>query len=280
MPTFSILLPTRNRVELAVQAIETVRRQDLQDRELIVSDNASEDGTADAVRAIVDDRIKYVATGRPVSVTENWNNSLANSSGTWVLLLGDDDGLLPGTLSRFAALVSEFSPDLIYSNAYLFAYPGALPDASLGSLRQYGHSRIFERGSQPYLLRSSEARDLVRRAMKFEMAYTFNMQHSLIARRLLNELSVDGPFFRSPYPDFYATNALFLTARRILVSLERRVVIGLSTKSFGYYFFNGREAEGVAMLGNSPSADAGSPTIAGALPGNNDRTSWLMAMLD
>src|SRR5207245_7033676 len=39
---FSVLLPTRNRLEYLRLAIETVRRQDYQDWEIIVSDNDSE----------------------------------------------------------------------------------------------------------------------------------------------------------------------------------------------------------------------------------------------
>ena len=40
-PEFSVLLPTRNRVRLLAEAIETVRAQDFADWEIIVSDNAS-----------------------------------------------------------------------------------------------------------------------------------------------------------------------------------------------------------------------------------------------
>jgi glycosyltransferase involved in cell wall biosynthesis len=40
---FSVLLPTRNRLNLLSYAIETVIRQDYSDWEIIISDNCSEE---------------------------------------------------------------------------------------------------------------------------------------------------------------------------------------------------------------------------------------------
>ena len=37
-----------------------------------------------------------------------------------------------------------------------------------------------------------------------------------ISRRFIDSLADRGPFFQSPYPDFYATNVAFLKARRLL----------------------------------------------------------------
>ena len=47
---FSVLLPTRNRLEYLRYAVETVRRQDYADWEIIVSDNCSEDDIVCAYR--------------------------------------------------------------------------------------------------------------------------------------------------------------------------------------------------------------------------------------
>jgi len=49
---FSILLPTRNRLEYLRQAVETVRRQSFADWEVVVSDNDSEDESAQCMRDV------------------------------------------------------------------------------------------------------------------------------------------------------------------------------------------------------------------------------------
>ena len=78
---FSVLLPTRNRLEYLRYAIETVLRQDYQNWEVIVSDNCSEDDIAGYVASLNDPRICYVRTDTFVPVTDNWNNALRLSTG-------------------------------------------------------------------------------------------------------------------------------------------------------------------------------------------------------
>lgn len=277
-PRFSILLPTRDRLELLRQAVETIRRQDVRDWEIVISDNASSEDVAGFVASLNEPQVRYQRQPTPVPVTENWNRALATSSGEWVLMLGDDDGLLPGSLARIVGLIERFAPDAMYVNAWSFIYPGVLADAPDGALRPYARSSLFEGRSDPYLLPRAVAESLVRRSANFEMGVTFNMQHSVMSRTVIDQLSADGPFFRSPYPDFYATNAIFLAARRLLVCPTRLVVVGLSPKSFGAFYFGGREAEGVKLLGNAPSEIETQGLADVVLPGSPDRTSWLLAM--
>ena len=277
-PLFSILLPTRDRLELLRQAVETVRRQDVHEWEIVISDNASTEDVAGFVASLEEPRIHYLRQPTPIPVTENWNRALEGSSGDWVLMLGDDDGLLPGSLDRITALIHRFDPDAIYVNAWAFTYPGVLPDAPEGALRPYGQSFLFDGRSGPYVLPRATAVRVVRRSAAFEMDVTFNMQHTFVARAVIDRLSADGPFFRSPYPDFYATNAILLEARRLVVCPARLVVVGLSPKSFGALYFGGRESEGVKLLGNAPGDRETRAMADVILPGSPDRTSWLLAM--
>lgn len=277
-PLVSVLIPTRDRLPLLRQAIETVRRQDFADWEVIVSDNASSDDVITAVTSLGDPRIRCIRSSFPVPVTENWNRALEASTGRWLIMLGDDDGLLPGTLARLAALIDQHQPDAIYVNGFVFTYPAAVPNEPGGSVQQYGRSTVFGGHQGPFFLDRRAARRLVQRSARFEMAFTFNMQHSVLSRDLVDRLRVDGAFYHSPYPDFYATNAVFWAAARLLIVPERLVVIGLSPKSFGSYFFNRREGAGVAFLGNESTTAAIGSLASTVLPGSPDRTSWLLAM--
>src|SRR6187399_2954715 len=80
---FSVLLPTRDRLELAKDAIETVRRQSFSDWELIVADNCSCDNVPGYVASLSDPRMTCIRTDTPVPVTENWNRALNASSGDY-----------------------------------------------------------------------------------------------------------------------------------------------------------------------------------------------------
>ncbi len=276
---FSVLLPTRNRLDLLTYAIETVRRQDYDDWEIVVSDNASEQDIASYIRSLNEPRIKYVRTQEFIPVTDNWNNALKNSSGEYIIMLGDDDCLLKGFFRTMHSLIEEFQyPDSIYTNALLYAYPGVMQGYPEGFLQLYGYAPFFRNASKPFLLNRTTAYELARDAMHFKMSYTFNMQHSVVKRTFIDRLSKNGPFFQSPYPDFYATNVILLKAETLVVNPTPMVAVGISPKSFGYYYFNDQEKKGVDFLKNFPDAETACRMEHVILPGLTDKTSWLIAM--
>jgi glycosyltransferase involved in cell wall biosynthesis len=275
----SVLLPTRNRLEYLRYAVETVRRQDYPDWEVVISDNDSEEDIRSYVDSMKDDRIKYFRTDRFVPVTDNWNNALDHSSGDYTIMLGDDDGLMPGYFKRALRLIERFdSPDLIYGSGYLYAYPGVLPDHPEGLLNHYRNASFLQTATQPFWLSRPETKQLVRDSLNFRMKFTYNMQYSLIGRRLVDDMLRDGPFFQSPFPDYYATNVMFLKADRVLVDPEPGVAVGITPKSYGFYLFNNREVEGVEFLqARAPNPDERRRGHQ-LLPGTNMNNSWLLAM--
>ncbi|MEA2634875.1 MAG: hypothetical protein QOH92_1642 [Chloroflexota bacterium] len=276
---FSVLLPTRNRLQFLRFAVETVRRQDYDDWEIIVADNDSEDDIAGYVASCADARIRYRRSNRFLPVTENWNAALAQSGGDYVIMLGDDDGLMPGYFRAMAQLVADFDrPELIYTSGYLFAYPGVHPAHPNGLLNHYRNAAFFGDAERAFRLEPQTARRAALDAMNFKMRFGFNMQYSLVSRSLIDRLRPLGPFFQSPFPDYYATIVMFLKARQIVVDPRPLVAIGITPKSYGFYLFNDRESEGVEFLN---SLDAGAvPERIGRilLPGTNMNTSWLLAM--
>ncbi len=224
--------------------------------------------------------MRYVRTESFVPVTENWNNALRHSRGDYVVMLGDDDALLPGYLSGQRALIERFErPDAIYTGAYLYAYPGVLPDAPAGWLQPNLHAPFFTGATEPFLLPRAQTRALAHAATDFRALYDFNMQYVLVGRPAIERLSGDGDFFRSPFPDYYAMNLLFAEAERIAVDPRPRVVIGITKRSYGFFHFNRREKDARALL----ATDGVDPEIRRdlapvVLPGTNINTSWLLAM--
>ena len=276
---FSVLLPTRNRLDLLRYAIETVRRQDYGDWEIVVSDNASEEDVAGHVRALNDPRIRYTRTDSFVPVTDNWNNALDKSTGDYVVMLGDDDCLMKGYFSTLRRLIEERgAPDLVYHSALLYAYPGVMPGFPDGFVQPYGYAGFLKNAREPFWLERAVALQCVRDAMDFRVTFGFNMQFVLVSRRLIYALRGKGPFFQSPYPDYYAMNAALLNAKRILVCPQNLVTIGVSPKSFGFYFVNKSEKAGVEFLNNLPDQQTLQRLQHVLLPGSASNTSWLLAM--
>src|SRR5688572_20083702 len=98
---FSVLLPTRNGGPYLENCIHSILGQGYDDLELIISDNANTDKTPEIIaQYAADPRVKILRLEEPISVTDNWNNALFSASGDYIMMMGDDDLLLPGYFVR------------------------------------------------------------------------------------------------------------------------------------------------------------------------------------
>lgn len=275
---FSILLPTRNRLDLLKLAVASVRGQDYPDWEIVVADNASDADVPGYVQSLGDARIRAWRSPQLLPVTDNWNAALSHASGDYFIMLGDDDALMPGALARLAALVGRWSrPMAVYAQAVQYAYAGVFPGHPDPFL-QTGYNEFLEGRAEPFVLSTAAARRMVHAAMAFRISYGFNMQHFAISLDLVARLRTKGAFFQSPYPDYYAANAVLLAAAPLVATPEVLALIGISPKSFGYFYLNDREQDGTAFLQNVADAEIANRVRDRLVPGSNMNDSWLCAM--
>ncbi len=276
---FSVLLPTRNRLEYLKHAVSSVQQQDYANWEIIIYDNDSEEDIQGFVQSLGDSRIQYFRTDCFCSVTENWNNAMAKCSGDYVVMLGDDDCLLSGYFSLCLSLLDQFKfPDLIYNSALSFFYPKVVEGSPEGSLLKCTYASFLVDKETPYILDKTEAQRIVQEVMNFNVSVNFNMQHSLVSRKLILEMQNYGEFFQSPYPDYYATTALFLKAERILIVPYAMVVIGVTPKSFGFYYVNNKEDQGVEFLNNMAQDPTYKSISKYVISGTKMNICWLFSM--
>lgn len=281
-PFLSVLLPTRNRLDLLKAALATVLRQDDGDFEVIVSDNASSDDVMGFVVGLGDVRVRCLRSDVPLPVTDNWNRAVDAASGQYVVMLGDDDGLVPGYVAAMREAVLQLrDPDFVYHGAFHFAHPGTIP----GKLEGYVvdvtamHSVLDGADATPQLLDTNVARAAGRAAVDMRALYGFNMQYFLFRRGFLDTLRRFGPVFRGPYPDFYTANLAMLLAERPAVLRRPMTMIGITPKSYGFFHFNRREGEGVEFLVNAGFDRAVAPELARKLlPGSAMDAQWLASV--
>jgi glycosyltransferase involved in cell wall biosynthesis len=110
MPKVSIVIPTYNRKEMLKDAVESAMAQDYPNLEIIVTDNASTDGTDEMMkRYIKDDRIIYFRHDKNMGSSFNGRNAFINiATGKYVLQLCDDDYLLDSSyISKAINLILE-----------------------------------------------------------------------------------------------------------------------------------------------------------------------------
>lgn len=90
-PTFSVGIPTFNRVDLLQEAVASALTQSQPGIEVIVSDNASTDGTEEWCRSLADSRVKYVRSSENRGALKNFANCVDAATGDYFSWLQDDD---------------------------------------------------------------------------------------------------------------------------------------------------------------------------------------------
>ena len=272
---FSVLLPTRNGGKYLKSCIESVLSQDYKDMELIVFDNANTDNTAEVVNSYSNDkRLKYYRIDSVVSVTDNWNNALKKSSGDYVLMMGDDDFLLPGYFDTLDKTIKENDfPDGISYFGYSFIYPDAV-DNTVGyySDPHYDYEKkLIDSGKTT----KNQLKSIVYDMFKFKNRVPLNTLPHIWSRKVINR--VDGELFRPPYPDHFALNSIFLKANTWVFSKKKLYIIGVTPKSYGHYVFSDNDQKGgedyLGISGDFPGQLPGSALI-------NNMYVWLQLLKD
>jgi glycosyltransferase involved in cell wall biosynthesis len=225
MNSVTVIIPTREHPETLLATLRTVIQQDYDRLEIIVSDNFSNDSTEDVVRSFTDRRVKYINTGKRLSMSENWDFALSHATGDWISVLGDDDGFLPNCVSRTMELASAACVDAVRSTLCTYKWPNADPDgrSSLAVPISCGYER---RSSRTWVKRVLQGLDLYK---ALPMLYVGGFVRSSVLERIRKE----GRFFRSCIPDVYSAIAIANATDSYLYSFEPLAIGGTSPKSNG-----------------------------------------------
>jgi hypothetical protein len=225
-PRFTIIIPTRERAATLEYALRTVTDQDFASLEIIVSDNASTDNTRAVVEANGDPRIRYINTGKRLSMSHNYEFALGHARGEWIGYLGDDDGLFPDTIARVDKIIQTHNVDLIRSRQAHYLWPSLV--GSVG-----GHLSIPLGGTSEVrncekVLRSALAGDISYLELPMIYGGGFASREAIDRAR-----SPDGRFFLSRIPDVYSGVILSVSCESYYWSAEPLFLNGASIASTG-----------------------------------------------
>jgi glycosyltransferase involved in cell wall biosynthesis len=130
----SIAIPAFNRCNSVLTLLESVCAQVGEQDEVIVSDDASTDGTAERSSAMPGVKVIQHATNQ--GMVPNWNECIRAAARDWICIIHDDDGLEPGGLAAIrracalangpALVVHQYAGDR-YGDAFrcLFSEPNS-----------------------------------------------------------------------------------------------------------------------------------------------------------
>lgn len=125
-PLLTVIVAVFNGAKTLQQCIESVVQQSYQNKELIVIDGGSGDGTVDLLKAN-SARIDYWISEPDHGIYNAWNKGVSQANGDWICFLGADDYLWGSDiLERMAAQLATVPPNICvaYSQVMLLTEGG------------------------------------------------------------------------------------------------------------------------------------------------------------
>jgi glycosyltransferase involved in cell wall biosynthesis len=131
-PLVSIGLPIRNGERHLDEAVRSVLDQEYGHIELVISDNASDDGTEEICRVFArsDSRVRYHRQPRNIGLVPNFNAVLQLATGTYLKWMGDDDSLTPSYVTRCVEVLDDPALILVTTRQAHVNADGAVESAS------------------------------------------------------------------------------------------------------------------------------------------------------
>jgi glycosyltransferase involved in cell wall biosynthesis len=118
-PLLSIVIPTKNRYTTLFPVVKSIQRYLLGSSfEIVIQDNSDTNTEELTINdELAGQNIRYFYEAKKLSVTQNCNLGIENSSGRYLILIGDDDLVSPFILEIVSIMEEKGIESLIYSNA-------------------------------------------------------------------------------------------------------------------------------------------------------------------
>lgn len=226
MTKFTIIIPTRERCDVLASALKTCLMQDYDNFEIIVSDNFSQDKTKEMVDSFGDNRVRYINTGKRVSMSENWEFALSHINGGYLTYLGDDDGLLPGALFELNEIINRTQTEAIVSKTAGYYWPSHIDVHFRNTLRVPLRDLLVKRDSRKMLM---DVINFRRNIQELPMLYRGFASYRAIKRAT----GGSGKFIHSMNPDHYSGIALACVLESYYYSFKPYAISGASSHSAG-----------------------------------------------
>ena len=110
-PAISVCIPFYQGAAYVEETVGSILAQTDSDWELVMTDDASTDGTAEVIEALMarvaDPRLRFYRNPERLGMVGNWNKVIGLARGRYIKLVCGDDALRPDCLERQARMLDE-----------------------------------------------------------------------------------------------------------------------------------------------------------------------------
>ncbi len=226
----NVVVPTRERADTLLHCLRTIVAQDCDRLAIWVSDNASSPATREVVESFADPRIAYLNTGQRLSMSHNYEFALSHIGKGWIVMIGDDDGLLPGRLEPAVRKLEDSGAQALAAETCFFNWPAAVPEVPVRLTVPLARRtrRVEGRAAIATMLELEPYR------LRLPQTYTGGIVHADVYNRIK---AVKGSFFQSQIPDIFSGFAIASTVDSFLYTTRPFALAGRSSHSIGSALF-------------------------------------------
>jgi glycosyltransferase involved in cell wall biosynthesis len=222
----SVVIPTKDRYKYLFELINTIEKFDLNEIEIVIQDNSYDNSEILEFLKFKERLfVKYFYNKDHIPISSNVDLAIHNSSGEYVCLIGDDDGILPNIVDCVkwmkANNIEALRPAIIIYNWPDFQNLGN-PELS-GALI---HGQFSNKVQQINPLLSLQ--ELANRG--FRHIYTIpKVYQAIVKRSCLDEIyKIGGAFCPGPSPDMAAAVALSFVVEKFVAINLPVIIVGQS----------------------------------------------------
>jgi glycosyltransferase involved in cell wall biosynthesis len=140
-PLFTVVVSSYNREVIVCRCVRSCLAQSIDDFELIVVDDASEDDTLAALAKFEDPRLEIVAHETNLGISTTRQDGVKRARGEWIVIVDSDDELVPDALERLRELIADLPPYVRVIRSQLrwddgSVTPHYMPDSPIGYERR------------------------------------------------------------------------------------------------------------------------------------------------
>lgn len=228
-PLLSVAIATKNRQKYCIESIKSILAYNESCLEIAIADNSETDEIKNFIENLNSPIIRYQHDSKDsVSSIENFNRALSLTTGKYIILIGDDDSILPKLIeivkwadeNDIDSICSVKSLEYYWPNV-LAKYPNGvmmIPPSS-GKITRVNIneqlSKLLKNGLQLYLL--------------YSLPKTY---HGIVKRSIMEEVKKrTGHYYGGLSPDLYSSIAVSCIAKNHYLIDEPISVAGVCASS-------------------------------------------------
>ena len=129
-PLVSIGIPTVRRLAYLGEAVRSALAQSYTNIEVLISQDCTLDRLDEDVAewgreaAANDSRVRYFSSSRPLGLAGNWNRIAERTRGRYLVIIGDDDRLLPTFVAELVDTIEPRNANVAFSNHWIIDSAG------------------------------------------------------------------------------------------------------------------------------------------------------------